>query len=184
MKHIKKFETFDFTQTLPVTTKNFLTNFYSCDECNAIWKEFNKESSKCKFCSSDEIENLSEDEYYDLQKSRLDEDEIEDMESERNRGSEDLVDLVNMRSLSESNSYDYTILPQEALEELSDYVDYRNPENKIEVYPDPKVDGTFALRVFRKKDGVTFDLLWNRGAYDGVEFDSWPPVSGDLKFFF
>jgi hypothetical protein len=184
MKHIKKFETFDFTQTLPVTTKNFLTNFYSCDDCDEVWKEFNKVSNKCKFCQSEQIEDLSEDEFYEIQKTKIEDNQTSNIGSGRMEDSEELVDLVNMRSLSESNSYDYTILPQEALVELSDYVDYRNPENRIEVYPDPKVDGTFALRVFRKKDGVTFDLLWNRGAYDGVEFDSWPPVSGDLKFFF
>lgn len=185
MKHIKNFESFDFNQTLPVTTKNFLTNFYSCDECDAIWKELNKESHKCKFCNSTEIENLSEDEFYDIQKSRLEEDEIEDMESERRNDSEELVNLFSLGSNKylESKTFDFSILPEDALKELSDYVDYNNPENKVEVVPDPRVDGTFALRVYRKSDDCTFDLLWNRGDYDGVEFSSWPPTSGDLKFF-
>ncbi len=71
MKHIKKFETFDFTQTLPVTTKNFLTNFYSCDDCDEVWKEFNKVSNKCKFCQSEQIEDLSEDEFYEIQKTKI-----------------------------------------------------------------------------------------------------------------
>lgn len=187
MKHIKKFETFDFDQTLPITTKNFLTNFYSCDECDAIWKESNKESNKCKFCNSVEIESLSEDEYYDLQKSRLDEDEIEDMESERNKESEELVNLVGLGNESryyESKMFGFEILPKEALDELEAYVDYKNPQNKIEVVPDPRVDGSYAVRVYRSDDGYTFDLLWNRGAYDELEFTTWPPTSGDLKFFF
>ena len=88
-------------------------------------------------------------------------------------------------SINESRIYGLEILPKEALDELTDYVDYKNPENKIEVVPDPRVDGTYAVRVYRKSDDVTFDLLWNRGAYDELEgFTTWPPTSGDLKFFF
>ena len=97
MKFIKKFETFDFSQTIPATSKNVLTNYYSCDECDALWKDFNETCDKCKFCDSDEVEDLSEDEFYDLQRSRLDEDEIEDMESERSKNSEEFVDLYNLK---------------------------------------------------------------------------------------
>lgn len=97
MKHIKKFETFDFNQSIPVTTKNFLTNFYSCDECNALWKEFNNTTDKCKFCDSDEIEELQEDEWYEIAKTRLDKDEIEDLESEKSIESEQNVDLDNLK---------------------------------------------------------------------------------------
>ncbi len=88
-------------------------------------------------------------------------------------------------SVNEGRIYGVEILPKEALVELNDYVDYKNPENKIEVCPDPRVDGTYAVRVYRKSDNYTFDLLWNRGAYDELEgFTTWPPTSGDLKFFF
>ena len=69
MKHLRKFETFDFSQTIPVTTKNSLTNYYSCDECDNLWKEFNKESKSCK-CGSTEIEELPEDEWYELSEVR------------------------------------------------------------------------------------------------------------------
>lgn len=97
MKHIKKYETFDFDQTIPVTSKNFLTNFYSCDECDALWKEFNNTADSCKFCGSDEVEELQEDEWYEISKTRLDKDEIEDLESEKNKESEDLVDLFSIK---------------------------------------------------------------------------------------
>jgi len=97
MKHIKKYETFDFDQTIPVTSKNFLTNFYSCDECDALWKEFNNTSDSCKFCGSDEVEELQEDEWYEISKNRLDTDEIKDLESEKNKESEDLVDLFSIK---------------------------------------------------------------------------------------
>lgn len=97
----------------------------------------------------------------------------------------ELSDLKKIQKgkLNESRIYGVEILPEDALKELTDYVDYKNPENKIEVVPDPRVDGTYAVRVYRKD--FTFDLLWNRGAYDELEgFTTWPPTSGDLKFFF
>jgi len=78
---------------------------------------------------------------------------------------------------------DYKILPKEALEELEMYVDYENKQNKIQVVLDPKVYGTYALRVYRDEDKSEFDLLWNRGGYDEVEFEEFPPKSGELKFF-
>lgn len=193
MNYLRKFESFDFSQTIPTTSKNMLNNYYSCDECDALWKEFNKSVEKCKFCNCSEIENLSEEEYYDLKTTRSDS-EIEDMKSEREKDSEEFVDLVNLDlqdKYLESKILDISVLPEDAKRELLDYVDYTNPENRIEVVPDPKVDGTFAVRVHRKKDNFTFDLLWNRGAFDEISseenesgFSTWPPVSGNLKFFF
>ena len=82
-------------------------------------------------------------------------------------------------SINEARIHDYTILPEDALKELTDYVDYKNPDNKIEVVPDPYVDGTYAVQIYRASDNYTFHLLWNRGAYDEVEFDSFPPGSSE-----
>lgn len=102
MRHIKKFEGFDFNQTLPVTTQNVLTNFYSCDDCDALWREFNETSEKCKYCGSNEVEDLDEDEWYEIVKSRLDEDEIEELESNRRKESETFIDIL---SLKNKNNY-------------------------------------------------------------------------------
>lgn len=96
MKWIKKFETFDFSQTLPIASKSTLTLYYHCDECNALWKELNKEVEKCKFCHSDEIEELSEDEWYSAVGDRLDNDEKEDLDSEREKDSNTFLDLYNL----------------------------------------------------------------------------------------
>lgn len=96
MKWMKKFETFDFSQTLPIASKADLTLFYHCDNCNALWKEFNKEANDCKFCNSDEIEELSKEEWYEAVGDRLEEDEKEDLESERMKEEDDFVDLVNL----------------------------------------------------------------------------------------
>lgn len=92
MPIIKKFEEFDFSQTLPITSKNFLTNYYHCDSCNALWKELNKQCDKCKYCSSDELEELSEDEWYDTVKGRLD-DNDGDIEEDRLRDSNEFLDF-------------------------------------------------------------------------------------------
>lgn len=97
MKWIKTFETFDFSQTLPVASKSDLTLYYHCDECNALYKELNKESSECKFCSSDKIEELSKDEWYDAVGDRLDDDEEkEDLESEKVKDDESFLDLYKL----------------------------------------------------------------------------------------
>ena len=80
MKHIRKFESFD--SALPVASRSALTNYYSCDECDGLWREFNKEYSECKFCGSDEIEELSSEEYHDLAKERLKPDEIDGYDKE------------------------------------------------------------------------------------------------------
>jgi hypothetical protein len=96
MKWIKTFETFDFSQTLPVVSKSDLTLYYHCDECNALWKELNKESSVCKFCNSDEIEELSKDEWYETVGDRLDDDERGDLESEKFKDDDDFLDLYKL----------------------------------------------------------------------------------------
>lgn len=78
-------------------------------------------------------------------------------------------------------------LPKQAIEELknlyckSDFSDVKN----IEVVEDPQVSGTLAVRLTRDDDGedYIFDLLWYGGGFDEVEFETWPPASGDLKFF-
>lgn len=194
MNYIKKFETFDFNQTIPTTSKNVLTSYYSCDDCDNIWKEFNNTVDSCKFCNSKEIEELPEDEWYEIAKSSLNSDEISNLESERDSESGEFVDLINLdlqNKYLESKILDVSVLPEDAKRELLDYVDYKDPQNRIEVVPDPKVDGTFAVRVYRKKDNLTFDLLWNRGAFDEISsdenetgFSTWPPISGNLKFFF
>ncbi len=97
MKWIKTFETFDFSQTIPVASKADLTNYYHCDDCNALWKELNKEIDRCKFCQSNSIEELSKDEWYETVGDRLDDEEIEDLESERMKEEDDFMDLYKLK---------------------------------------------------------------------------------------
>lgn len=91
--------------------------------------------------------------------------------------------MIYLRRFNESRIYGYEILPKDALDELEMYVDYKNKQNKVQVFPDPKVDGTYAVRVYRDDDKFEFDLLWNHGGYDEVEFEEFPPKSTGLKFF-
>jgi GTP cyclohydrolase II len=92
-----------------------------------------------------------------------------------------------LKKFNESKFYTIERLPQEAQVQLSEIYDVTH-DTVVEVYPDPKVDGTYAVRVHR--DDLTFDLLWYKGGFDEISsdeneygFKSWPPFSGDLKFF-
>jgi hypothetical protein len=62
--------------------------------------------------------------------------------------------------------------------------DFDNPnQRELEIYPDPNVQGTFAIRV----DSDTkepIDLLWSHGDFEDVEFSSWPPTSSSNLYFF
>lgn len=100
MKWIKKFEAFDFSQTLPLASQSDLTLFYHCDDCDALWKVFNKEAGNCKFCKSSAVEELSQDEWYETVGNRLDEDEIEDLESERREEDDNFLDLYSINKNS------------------------------------------------------------------------------------
>jgi len=59
---------------------------------------------------------------------------------------------------------------------------------KVEVIPDPQVDGTYAIKADDDQYLVT-DLTDDMpieeaiGLISECEFESWPPVSGQLQFF-
>jgi hypothetical protein len=70
MRYIKTFEELDFNQTIPVTTREVLTTYFCCDECGQLWREFNNSGGDiCEGCESKNIEELSEDEWYDIVKT-------------------------------------------------------------------------------------------------------------------
>jgi hypothetical protein len=102
MKFIKKFESFDFSQTLPFTSKDNLTLYYSCDDCNALYKSLNEIEENCRYCKSENLEELSPDEWYDSVSDRLDEDEIDELQKERQGEENTFVDLLNLKK---SNIY-------------------------------------------------------------------------------
>lgn len=73
---------------------------------------------------------------------------------------------------------------------------YRPQPDTIQVVEDPQVDGTFAVRFTdNARDFPVVDLLFVTGHEEGsvaeqleatleeVEFSSWPPMSGALRFF-
>ena len=92
MGYVKKFEAF-VGKPLPVASLSDLTNYYSCEECDGLWKEVNKEAHVCKLCGSEEIEELSKPEWKELVKSRLDKDEIENFEQEEDKLDKTLVNF-------------------------------------------------------------------------------------------
>lgn len=86
------------------------------------------------------------------------------------------IDEFDVIDESASQLYDQSILPNDALVELDGYATVG--KDKIEVYPDPKVEGTYALQVTRNGESP-FHLLWYSGGFDEVEFDEFPPKSGN-----
>lgn len=92
MNYIRKFESF-VTKPLPIASRAALTNYYSCDECEGLWREFNKQYDNCKFCGSTEIEELSRDEWYELASEKLDPEEIKKLEKEKDDYNNQLFDL-------------------------------------------------------------------------------------------
>lgn len=103
MNHIKTYETFDFNKTLPVTSKDVLTSYYYCDECEGLWKEVNQQDTKCKFCHCDSIEELNADEWYDLVEDRLEDDEIENLRKEREEYESKFINLFSLRKDNKRN---------------------------------------------------------------------------------
>jgi hypothetical protein len=73
-------------------------------------------------------------------------------------------------------------IPDAAIKAL--YEMYAANGDDVLTHPDPQVTGTFALRI-RKACGKTIDLLLVRwtAEFDEVEWETWPPKSGSLKFF-
>jgi hypothetical protein len=68
MKRLKNFEIFDLN--ISEDLKNSNCCHYSCDECDNIW-ESEEECDSCKYCDSNEIEELNEEEWNELNKIRL-----------------------------------------------------------------------------------------------------------------
>lgn len=68
MKRLKKFESFNLNQSDYLQNSNYCN--YSCDECDNIWKS-EEECDCCKYCGSNEIEELHEEEWNELNKIRL-----------------------------------------------------------------------------------------------------------------
>lgn len=97
MNHIKKYETFNFGKSLPITSQDVLTSYYYCDECEGLWKEVNRQDTKCKFCHCEPIEELNADEWYSMVEDRLEDDEIEDLRNEREKEEGEFINLFSLR---------------------------------------------------------------------------------------
>lgn len=81
---------------MPVTSKNYLNNYYNCPDCNALYKLFNERTERCKYCGSDKIKLISEDQYYNEVVKKLEPDEIENSKKEREKESDMKMDLMNL----------------------------------------------------------------------------------------
>lgn len=87
---------------------------------------------------------------------------------------------MRAKFIFEAEIYDESILPLEAQKKLGEW--YADKNDIIRVVPDPKVPGSFAVEVEGPK-GEKMHLIWHHDGFDEVEFDTFPPESGDLKWF-
>lgn len=79
--------------------------------------------------------------------------------------------------------YDLPVEAQRALREQVDST-YLDPEKHvIQVVEDPEVPGTYAIRVVEPTEEGDVHLVWyHYNDWELVEFESWPPQSGNLQF--
>lgn len=105
MKYIKTFEACG-GQPLPITNVGSLMNYYKCNDCNAIYKTFNKPQSTCAYCTSNNLSTTDIDNYYDSVIQRLDDqEEIDDLLKQKQIEEEGFVDLIEMgNELGKNNS--------------------------------------------------------------------------------
>lgn len=88
MKYIKTFEAWG-GYPLPTTSLDVVFEYILCKDCNALYRVYKPKSSGCKYCSSKDLSHISEDEYYNELKNRIDDPEeweeiLKDREDTRN----------------------------------------------------------------------------------------------------
>lgn len=101
MKYIKTFESFDFNQTLPITSEDELSNFYSCDDCDFLWRSFNTKESKCVECKSPNIEELSLEEWVEMVKPKLSDSDKGELDNIIDKSSKKYIDLFDIKNKKE-----------------------------------------------------------------------------------
>ena len=97
MKNVKKFENFSSNSFNAISTIGDLTNYYLCDDCGALGKSQLNEpkENRCRFCGKKNITTLDSDEWFDKVGERIDPDEIELNEKDREK-SRTIVDLISL----------------------------------------------------------------------------------------
>lgn len=105
MKYLKKFEELDFSQTLPLTTREQLTMYYSCDDCDDLWKSANEQCDICPTCKSKNIEELSEDEFYEIGKEMSDEEDSPLIDKLKKSEQDEIIDLTGLIGKNDKRNY-------------------------------------------------------------------------------
>lgn len=95
MKYLKRFEAWGF-DPLPITSLDVVTDYILCNSCNALYKIYKPKSNKCKYCTSSDINNISEEEYYSEMQNRLDSDEFKDALIDREKDRNTFVNLYDV----------------------------------------------------------------------------------------
>jgi len=88
-----------------IATLNSITDYYYCNECNAMWRVLNQpKMEKCPYCKSKNIITIDSDDWFDKILDRSDDDEIIEIEKDRER-SYSLIDLITYGKSNEIEKY-------------------------------------------------------------------------------
>jgi DNA-directed RNA polymerase subunit RPC12/RpoP len=66
--------------------------YKSCRDCNSSYEVYKPKSINCKYCGSKDLQDITEDEYYDGLSDRLDPNEFVDVIKKRKRMREASID--------------------------------------------------------------------------------------------
>jgi hypothetical protein len=110
MRHVLNFKTFEGKKMenepyLGTTTEETLTNYYRCNKCGYMTNLFNEQLSVCPQCRSNELNQISDFEYFaDLKKNKSGKEFNDEMRKKKKR-EEEFVDLNQLGNYETAKRY-------------------------------------------------------------------------------
>lgn len=108
MRNLKDFKTFEAEQIGPpilARTEEDLMSYYKCNACDALWKNFNEESTSCKFCRNNDITKISVYDYMTSLREKGDKAEYNKEMKDYQKRVNNLVSMVDLAWQKQSNDY-------------------------------------------------------------------------------
>jgi hypothetical protein len=109
-KRIKKFEEFvnedmwNQDMFFPMTTKSSLAMYYKCLNCGIPYISINKELHFCEECKSSKLQEIGEDEFYKILKTKLSPSGWQTILQKKREIETDLVDLTLLNPSTSSRA--------------------------------------------------------------------------------
>lgn len=105
MKNLLNYKSFEAHQmgNLNVSSREDLTNYYRCNDCNNVYRVFNNSHDVCQHCKSTNLEQISDFDYMAELKTRLSPEEFGKELANKNKRENDFIDLVSVGVATEMN---------------------------------------------------------------------------------